>query len=141
MLIAKSAREVHKEVVVFFPPLAFVVTIPLGVLVTLIMVSPNRLVFWGVISPWSQVSIVLVFSFILGIIRLMDWICHIQLFKIMNFLNGRGLNKVNVSMWFSMWRRNWLWRTKKWEINIVLWQRFIGRIGRKSPFTSAQVMC
>jgi hypothetical protein len=43
MLTAKSARKVRPEVVV-------VVIVPLGVLVTLILVSPSRLILLGVIS-------------------------------------------------------------------------------------------
>jgi hypothetical protein len=134
MLTAMSAREVHPDVVIFVPPLAFVVIVPLGVLVTLILVAPSRLVLLGFISPWSWVIIVSVFSFIFVIIRLMGWICCIQKFKSMKFLNGRGLNKVNVGMWLA------LWRTRKWKIWIVSWQRFVGCIGRRSAFTSAQVL-
>jgi hypothetical protein len=50
MLTTKSAREFRPEVVVVVPPLAFVVIVPLGVLVTLILVAPSRLVLLGVIS-------------------------------------------------------------------------------------------
>jgi hypothetical protein len=50
MLNTKGIREVRLEVVVV-PPLAFVVISPLGVLVPLILVAPNRLVLLGVISP------------------------------------------------------------------------------------------
>jgi hypothetical protein len=50
MLTAKRTREFYLEVVVAIPPLAFVVIVPLGVLVTLILVSPSRLVLLGVIS-------------------------------------------------------------------------------------------
>jgi hypothetical protein len=122
MLTAKSTREVFLEVVVVVPPLAFVVIFPLGVLVTLVLVSPNKLIYLGVISPWSSVIIVLVISFLFGIIQLMGWIFCIQLFKILKLLNVRGMNKVNPSMWLSLWRRNWLWRTRKWKIWIILWQ-------------------
>jgi hypothetical protein len=121
MITAKSTREVLLELVVVVPPLAFVFISPLGVLVTLVLVSPNRLVLLGVISPWSWVIIVSVFSFFFGIIWMMGWIFCIQLFKILKLLNGRGLNKVNPSVWFSLWRINWLWRTKKWKIQIILW--------------------
>jgi hypothetical protein len=96
MLTTKSAREFCLEVVVVVPPLVFVVIIPLGVLV-----APSRLVLMGVISSSSWVIIVLVFSFIFGIIRLMGQIFHFQLFKSMNLLNGRGMNKVNTDVWFS----------------------------------------
>jgi hypothetical protein len=116
ILTAKSAREVRSEVFVVFLPLAFVVTVPLGVLVTLILVSPNGLVLLGVVSAWSRVIIVLVFSFLLVIIRLMGHIFRIQLFKSMTFLNGRGMNKVNVGMQLSIWKSKWLWRTRKWKV-------------------------
>jgi hypothetical protein len=53
MLTTKRTREVHPEVVVFVPPSAFVFISPLGVLVTLFLVSPSRLVLLGGISPWS----------------------------------------------------------------------------------------
>jgi hypothetical protein len=141
MLTTKRAREFCLEVVVVFPPLAFVVIFPLGVLVTLILVAPSRLDLLGFISFWSSVIIVSIFSFLLGIIQLMGRICRIQLFKSMKFLNGRGLNKVNTSMWLSMCRRNQMWRTRKWKIWIFFWQRSIGIIGRRSSFMSAQVIC
>ena len=64
MLITKSTREVPLEVVVVVPPLVFVFIYPLGVLV-----APNGMVLLGVISCWSRVIIVLVFSFLLGIIQ------------------------------------------------------------------------
>jgi hypothetical protein len=69
MLTAKGTREVHQEVFVV-PPLAFVVIAPLGVLVPLILVAPNRLVPLGVVSPWSWVIIISGFPFLFGIIRL-----------------------------------------------------------------------
>jgi hypothetical protein len=53
MLTTKSAREVHLEVVVVVPPLAFVFIVPLGVMVTLVLVSPSGLGLLGVIPPWS----------------------------------------------------------------------------------------
>jgi hypothetical protein len=117
MLTANNAREVRPKVVVVFPPLAFVVIVPLGVLV-----APNMLVLLGVISSWSWVIIVSIFPFIFGIIRLMGWIFRIQLFKSMKFLNGRGLNKTNTGMWLSLWNSNWLGGTRKWKIWIMLWQ-------------------
>jgi hypothetical protein len=122
MLTTNSTREVFPKVIVVFPPLAFVVISPLEILVSLIEVSPNRLILLRVIAPWSWVIIVSVFSFLFGIIRLMGQIFHIQLFKILKFLNGRGLNKVNPSVWLSLWRRNGLWRTRKWKIWIIWWQ-------------------
>jgi hypothetical protein len=120
----------YSKILVVFLPLEFVVIVPLGVLVSLILVSPSEMVLWRVIPSWSRVIIVLVFSFLFGIIRLMGQIFCIQLFKSMKILNGRGLNKVNADMWLSMWRRNQLWRTRKWKVQIVLWKRYIGCIGR-----------
>jgi hypothetical protein len=79
---------------------------PLGVLVALILVSTSDTVLLWVISSSSQVVIVSVFSFIFGIIRLVSRIFHIQLFKSLNLLNGRGLKKVNVEVWLSWWRNN-----------------------------------
>jgi hypothetical protein len=52
MLTAKSAREFFLDVVIAFPQLEFVFIVPLGVLVTMILVSPSRLVLLGIISPW-----------------------------------------------------------------------------------------
>jgi hypothetical protein len=121
MLTAKGTREVRLEVVVVVPPLAFFVTSPLGVLVPLILVSPSKLVLLGGVSPWSSVITVSIFPFILGIIQLIGRIFRIHLFKILKLLNGRGLNKVNPSMWFSLWRSNGLWRTRKWKVQISLW--------------------
>jgi hypothetical protein len=122
ILTAKTAREVRPEVVIVVLPLVFVVIVPLGVLVTLILVAANRLVLLGVISTWSWVIIVSAFSFLLGIIRLMGWIFRIQMFKSMKLLDGRGMNKVNISMWLSMWRIHRLWGTRKWKVQIILWK-------------------
>jgi hypothetical protein len=122
VLTIKRARKVCLEVVVFVPPLMFIVMAPLGVLVTLVLVSPNRLVLLGVISPKSGVIIVSVFSFLFGIIQLMGQIFHIQLFKILKLLSGRWMKKFNPSVWLSLWRNNWLWRTRKWKIQIILWR-------------------
>jgi hypothetical protein len=130
ILTAKSAREVCPKVFVVFLPFTFFFIVPLGVLVTSILVSPSRLVLLGVVSSWSRVDIVSFFSFLLGIIPLMGLIFRIQLFKSMKLLNGRGLNKVNVDMQFSMWRSHGLWWTKKWKLRFFLWQRFIGSIRR-----------
>jgi hypothetical protein len=119
ILTTKSAREVCLEIVVFLP-WSFVVVVPLGVLV-----APNGMVLLGVISSWSQVIIVSVFTFLLGIIQLMGRIFRIQLFKILKLLNGRGLNKINADMWVSLWRSNKLGRIRKWKIWIVLGSRSI----------------
>jgi hypothetical protein len=121
ILTAKGTREVCLKIVVILP-LVFVVISPLGVLVPLILVSPDRLVLLGVIPSWSWIIIVSVFSFLFGIIRLMGRIFHIQLFKILILLNGRGLNKVNPSVWVSLWWSHGLWRARKWKVWIILWQ-------------------
>jgi hypothetical protein len=121
IFITKGAREVFLKVI-FILSLAFVVISPLGVLVPLILLAPNRLVLLGFISPWSWIIIVSVFSFIFGIIRLMGQIFHIQLFKILKLLNGRGLNKVKPSVWLSLWWNHGLGRTRKWKVQIILWQ-------------------
>jgi hypothetical protein len=71
ILTAKGTREVCPEVIVVVLPLAFIVVSPLGILVPLVLVSPNRLVLLGVVFPWSWIIIVSIFSFPFGIIRLM----------------------------------------------------------------------
>jgi hypothetical protein len=128
ILTTETIREVRPEIF-FVLPLSFVVIVSLGVLVALILVPPNEMVLLGVISSWSWVIIVLVFPFMFGFIRLMGRIFHIQLFKILNLLNGRGLQKINVTMWVSLWRRNQLWRTRKRKIWIGLGSLSIWRIG------------
>jgi hypothetical protein len=50
ILTTKRAREVFPKVVVVILPLDFVVSVPLGILVTLILVAPSRLVLLGVVS-------------------------------------------------------------------------------------------
>jgi hypothetical protein len=119
IITIKSARVFIPNIVVVLP-LSFVIIVPLGVLVSLILVPPSRMVLLGAISSWSWVTIVSIFSFILGIIRVMGQIFRIQLFKILNLLNGRGLNKINVGMWVSLWRSNRLWRTEKWKV-VLFW--------------------
>jgi uncharacterized protein with PQ loop repeat len=105
ILTTKNAREFSPNIVVVLP-LSFFIIVLLGVLVALILIAPSGMVLLGVISSWSQVIIVSIFSFIFGIIRLMGQIFHIQLFKSMKLLNGRGLKKINIGMWLSVWRRN-----------------------------------
>ena len=102
ILTTKGTREVFLKIFVILP-LAFVVIAPLGVLVPLILVAPNRLVLLGVVlvPSWSWIIVVSVFSFLFGIIQLMGHIFRIQLFKILILLNGRGLNKINLKMWLS----------------------------------------
>jgi hypothetical protein len=75
-LTAKGTREGGPNIVVV-PSLTFVVVSPLGVLIPLVLVAPDRLVLLGLVlvSSWSQIIIVLIFSFLSGIVRLMGWIC------------------------------------------------------------------
>jgi hypothetical protein len=138
ILTAKGTREVCLKIV-FILPLTFVVISPLGVLIPLILVSPDRLVLLGVVlvPPWSWIIIFSVFSFLFDIIRLMGWSFHIQLFKILIFLNGRGMNKVKPNMWVSLWWSHGLWRDKKWKVQFIWWKWSVGYIGRHSDFTSA----
>jgi hypothetical protein len=70
----------------------------------------------------------------------MGQIGHIQLFKCMNLLNGKGLNKGDTDMWLSQWRINWLGRTRKWEIWIVLWIGSIWCIGSRGTSTTSRVI-
>jgi hypothetical protein len=50
-------------------PLAFIIIIaPLGVLVPLVLVSPSGLVMWGLIATLTWVVVILVLSFLLGIV-------------------------------------------------------------------------
>jgi hypothetical protein len=107
ILTAKGTREVCSNIF-FVLPLAFVVISPLGVLVPLVLVAPSRLVRLGLVlvSSWSGIIIVSISSFLSRIVRLMGWINHIQLFKILILLNGRGLNKISPNMWLSVWGRN-----------------------------------
>jgi hypothetical protein len=104
ILTTKGTREVFLDIF-FVLSLAFVVIFPLRVLIPLVLVSPYRLVLLGLVlvSSWSEIIIVSVFSFLSGIVRLMGWISHIVLFKILVFMNGTWLNKVNPSMWLSLW--------------------------------------
>jgi hypothetical protein len=69
ILTTKGTREVCLKIVVVLP-LAFVVISPLGVLVPLVLVALGRLVLLGVVlvSSWSGIIIVLVFSFLFGIV-------------------------------------------------------------------------
>jgi hypothetical protein len=120
-LTAKGKREVGSNIV--FLPLFFVVVSPLGVLIPLVLVAPSRLVLLGLVlvSSWSGIIIVAIFSFLSGIVRLMGWIFRIQLFKILILLNGGGLNKINPSMWLSLWWGHRLWGASKWKVRIMLW--------------------
>jgi hypothetical protein len=112
-LTAKGTREGGPNIVVV-PSLMFVVVSPLGVLIPLVLVAPDRLVLLGLVlvSSWSWIIIVPIFSFLSGIVRLMGWIFHVQLFKILILLNGRGLKKINPSVWWSLWWSHRLWGAK-----------------------------
>ena len=81
-LTTNGTREVGLKIIVI-SPLMFIVITALGVLISLILVAPSRLVLLGMISALTWVVIVPIFSFIFGIIRLMGWIFRIQLFKIL----------------------------------------------------------
>jgi len=126
-----SAREVSLNIDVLPFLWLIVIGTPLGVLV---LVAPSRMVV-GVIPSWSWIVIASVFSFLL-----MSQIGHIQLFKCMNLLNGKGMNKVDVDMWLSRWRINQLGRTRKWEIWIVLWIGSIWRIGIRGTSTTGTII-
>jgi hypothetical protein len=69
ILATKGTREVFPKIVGVIP-LSFVVIPLLGVLVPLILVSPSRLVLLVVVmvSSWSRIIIVLVLSFLFGIV-------------------------------------------------------------------------
>jgi hypothetical protein len=99
-LTAKGTREVGLKIIVIFPFTSIVIS-PLGVLIPLVLVAPSRLVLLRVIPALTWVVIVPVLSFLFGIIRMMGWICYIQLFKILILLNGRGLNKIDPSVRMS----------------------------------------
>jgi hypothetical protein len=131
ILITYSTREVSSKMVVL--PLLWYIVIgaPLGVLV---LVSPNGMVV-GVIPAWSWIVIVLVSSFLL-----MSWIGRIQLFKCMNLLNGKWMNKVDASMCLYRWRINRLGRTRKWKIWIVMWIGSIWHIGSRGTSTTTRVI-
>ena len=121
-LTTKGTSEVGSNVAVVLP-LVFVVFAPLGVLIPLVLVALDRLVLLGLVlvSSWSVIIIVVIFSFLFGIVQLMGWIRRIQLFKILIFLNGRGLKKINPSVWVSLWWSHGLWRARKWKVWIMLW--------------------
>jgi hypothetical protein len=120
-LTAKGTREGGPNIVVF-PSLKFVVVSPLGVLIPLVLVASDSLVLLGLVlvSSWSWIIIFPIFSLLSGIVRLMGWICHVYLFKILILLNGRGLKKINPSMWWSLWWSHRLWGARKWKVWIML---------------------
>jgi hypothetical protein len=113
-LTAKGTREGGPNIFVV-PSLMFFVFSPLGVLIPLVLFAPDRLVLLGLVmvSSWSRIIIVTFFSFLSSIVRLMGWIVPVQLFKILILLNGRGLNKINPNVWWSLWWSHRLWGAKK----------------------------
>jgi hypothetical protein len=115
-LTAKGTREIDFDSIVI-SPLTPVVIAPLGVLIPLVLVAPSRLVLLGLIPTLAWVVIVLISSFLFGIIRRVGRICCIQLFKILILLNGRGLNKIHPNM--RMWGSDGFWGTRKWKVRIL----------------------
>jgi hypothetical protein len=77
-LTAKGTRDGGPNIVVV-PSLKFIFVSPLGVLIPLVLVSPGRLVLLGLVlvSSWSWIIIVLTFSFLSGIVRLMGWTFYV----------------------------------------------------------------
>jgi hypothetical protein len=75
---------------------------PLWILVTMVSVSPCSGVFLSGVSPLSLVGVVLFLTLFYIIVVLIRWVFHIKLFKGLNLLNGRGLNKVNACLLLSM---------------------------------------
>jgi hypothetical protein len=116
-LTTKGSWEGGPNIIVV-PSLMFFVVAPLGVLIPLVLVAPDRLVLLGLVlvSSWSRIIIVSIFSFLFGIVRLMGWIFCVHLFKILILLNGRGLKKINPSMWWSLWWSHRLWGARKWKV-------------------------
>jgi hypothetical protein len=78
------------------PPLAFVVSSPLGVLVPLVLVAPSGWMLWGLIPTLTRIVVIHVPSFLLGIVRRVGCI---QLFEILVLLSSRRLNKIYPRMW------------------------------------------
>ena len=66
-LTAKGTREIVFDSIVI-SPLTPVVIAPLGVLIPLVLVAPSRLVLLGLIPSLAWVIIVLVSSFLFGIV-------------------------------------------------------------------------
>jgi hypothetical protein len=68
-ITAKGTREGGPNIV-FVPSLMFVVVSPLGVLISLVLVAPDKLVLLGLVlvSSWSQIIIVSIFCFLYGIV-------------------------------------------------------------------------
>jgi hypothetical protein len=117
-LTTKGTREVGFNII-FISPLASITISPLGILILLVLVSPSGLVLLGLIPALTGVVVIPVPSFLIGIVRWMGWIGHIEVFKILVLLNGRGLNKIHPCM--RMWGSHGLWGTRKWEVRILWW--------------------
>jgi hypothetical protein len=115
-ITAKGTRE-GGSISIFISALMPVVISPLGVLIPLILVALSRLVLLGVIPALTWVAIIPVFSFLFGIIQLMGHISHIQLFKILILLKGRGLKKIHPSV--RVLGSHGLWRTREWKVRIL----------------------
>jgi hypothetical protein len=130
-LTTKGTREDGFKIISL---LTFIFIAPLGVLVPLVLVSPSGLVLWGLIPALSRVVVILVPSFLLGIVQWMSWIGCVQLFKILVLLSSIGLNKIYPRV--RMWGSHGLWWTRKREVWILWWYRSIRYIGRHSAFAS-----
>jgi hypothetical protein len=116
-ITTKGTRKVGFNIIVI-SPLTPIVIAPLGVLISLVLVAPSKLVLLGLIPALTWVVVVPVSSFLFGIVRWVSHICRIQLFKILILLNGRGLNKIHPNM--RMWGSHGLWGTRKWKV-WILW--------------------
>jgi hypothetical protein len=64
-LTTKGTREDGFNIIL---PLAFVVISPLGVLVSLVLVSPSGLMLWGLVPALTRVVVIPVPSFLFGIV-------------------------------------------------------------------------
>jgi hypothetical protein len=115
-LTTKGTKEVGFNNIVI-SPLTPIIISPLGVLIPLVLVAPSRLVLLELILALTWVVVVPISSFLFGIVRQMGQIFHIQLFKILILLNGRGLNKIFPSM--GIWGSHGLWGTRKWKVRIL----------------------
>jgi hypothetical protein len=67
-LTAKGTREIGFDSIII-SPLTPIVIAPLGVLIPLVLVTPNRLVLLGLIPALTWVVIVPISSFLFGIVR------------------------------------------------------------------------
>ena len=115
-LTTKGTRECGFDSIVI-SSLTPVIISPLGVLIPLVLVAPSRLVLLGLIPALTWVVVVLVSSFLFGIVRWRGHIFCIQLFEVLILMNGRGLNKIHPIM--RMWGSHGLWGTRKWKVRIM----------------------